>query len=204
LSLPNLYLASASPRRSELLTQLNVQFSVIPQNIPEHRLINENPQEYVERLAIEKALAGLDTLPSDNEIPVLGADTTVVVDGDILGKPQNKVDAMNMLNRLSGRSHRVLSAVAVVGRDNLGQDRLNIRKVVQTNDSRVTFRIITEQEREAYWATGEPGDKAGAYAIQGLAAIFIEKIDGSYSGVMGLPLFETNELLAEFGIQVLL
>ena len=197
--LPDFYLASSSPRRRELLIQLGLQFVVISQDVPEHRLPGESPEDYVQRLALEKARAGFGHLADDILRPVLGADTTVVVDDDILGKPSDKAAALAMLARLSGRSHRVLSAVAVVGRDNLGQNR----ETVCTSESRVTFRVITDEEREAYWVSGEPADKAGAYAIQGLAAVFIERLEGSYSGVMGLPLFETSKLLGEFGIHVL-
>lgn len=203
MPLPDLYLASSSPRRRELLTQLGLQFTVISQAVPEHRPPEESPEDYVQRLALEKARAGFDQLADEVLRPVLGADTTVVVDDDILGKPSGKLEALEMLARLSGRSHRVLSAVAVVGRDNLGQDRPNVKTGVRLSESRVTFRVITEEEREAYWVSGEPTDKAGAYAIQGLAAIFIERLEGSYSGVMGLPLFETSELLGEFGIHAL-
>jgi septum formation protein len=203
MPLPDLFLASSSPRRRELLTQLGLQFTVISQAVPEHRLPEESPEDYVQRLALEKARAGFDQLADEVLRPVLGADTTVVVDDDILGKPSGRLEALEMLARLSGRSHRVLSAVAVVGRDNLGQDRPNVKTGVRLSESWVTFRVITEEEREAYWASGEPADKAGAYAIQGLAAIFIERLEGSYSGVMGLPLFETSELLGEFGIHVL-
>jgi septum formation protein len=130
---------------------------------------------------------------------VLGADTAVVVDDQIMGKPVDEAEALTMLAQLSGRRHRVLSAVAVVGKDNLGQDRAE----VAFSESWVQFRATTEEERLAYWRTGEPADKAGAYGIQGLAALFIERLEGSYSGVMGLPLFETGELLRGFGIQVM-
>ena len=136
---------------------------------------------------------------TDRQRPVLGADTAVVVDNHILGKPADEIAALAMLRQLSGRTHRVLSAVAVVGKDNLGQDRAE----VCLNQSRVSFRRIDEQECLTYWRTGEPTDKAGAYGIQGLAAVFIEHLEGSYSGVMGLPLFETSELLSRFGIEML-
>lgn len=203
MSLPDFYLASSSPRRRELLIQFGLQFVVISQDVPEHRLPGESPEDYVQRLAVEKARAGFGHLADDILRPVLGADTTVVVDDDILGKPSDKAAALAMLAQLSGRSHRVLSAVAVVGRDDLGQNRTNVKIRVRISESRVTFRVITDEEREAYWVSSEPGDKAGAYAIQGLAAVFIERLEGSYSGVMGLPLFETSELLGEFGIHVL-
>jgi septum formation protein len=195
---PQLYLASSSPRRRELLAQLGVDIEVVSQDVSESRLGGESPESYVERLALEKARAGLGGFGDKSFCPVLGADTAVVVDGEVMGKPVDKSDALAMLGQLSGRSHRVLSAVAVVGRDDLGQDRQDVR----VSESRVVFRVITQQECEAYWDTGEPLDKAGAYAIQGLAALFIKRIEGSYSGVMGLPLFETGELLQQFGIEI--
>ncbi len=196
---PQLYLASTSPRRRELLAQLGISVEVVSQDVPENRQGDESPESYVKRLALEKARSGLNGLGGKSLRPVLGADTTVVVENEVLGKPVNKSDALSMLQRLSGRSHRVLSAVAVVGRDDLGQDREEVR----VSESIVLFRAIAEKESEAYWDTGEPSDKAGGYAIQGLAAFFIERIEGSYSGVMGLPLFETGELLQKFGIEIL-
>lgn len=199
MSLPDLYLASASPRRRELLLQIGLSVEVLPQSVPEHLLNGETPEAYVQRLALEKAQAGLAVCDVGGQRPVLGADTAVLVDDTILGKPANEAEALAMLGQLSGRTHRVLSAVAVVGRDNLGQDRAEAR----LSQSQVTFRAITEQERRAYWRTGEPADKAGAYGIQGQAAVFVEHLEGSYSGVMGLPLFETGELLQRFGIKLL-
>jgi septum formation protein len=129
----------------------------------------------------------------NDELPVLGADTVVVIDGMPLGKPQDFMHARQMLRQLSGRMHEVLSAVALVA----------TAEAVAVNRSKVWFRKLGETELEAYWETGEPRDKAGSYAIQGLAAIFIERLDGSYSGVMGLPLYETARLLQDFGFQVL-
>jgi len=199
MPLPDLYLASASPRRRELLLQIGLKVEVVSQSIEEHLLDNESPENYVQRLALEKARAGLLVPDVHQQCPVLGADTAVVMDDRIWGKPANEVAALAMLKQLSGRTHRVLSAVAVVGKDNLGQDRVE----ACMSQSRVRFRHINEQECLAYWRTGEPADKAGAYGIQGLAAIFIEHLEGSYSGVMGLPLFETSELLCRFGIKVL-
>jgi septum formation protein len=195
---PQIYLASSSPRRRELLAQLGISVEVVSQDVPENRRAKEGPESYVKRLALEKAYSGLKGLGGKASLPVLGADTAVVVENKVLGKPTDKADALAMLQRLSGRSHRVLSAVAVVGRDDLGQDREEVR----VSESIVIFRSITEKECEAYWDTGEPSDKAGAYAIQGLAAVFIERLEGSYSGVMGLPLFETGELLQQFGIEI--
>ena len=195
---PQLYLASSSPRRCELLAQLGVRFEVVAQSVPEERLPHESPEAFAQRLAVEKARAGQALLSADINLPVLGADTIVVVDDDILGKPKDKADALAMLAQLSGGSHRVLSAVAVVGRDDMGQDKTMVR----CSESRVRFRALRDGEAEAYWATGEPVDKAGAYGIQGLAAVFIEHLEGSYSGVMGLPLFEAGELLRAFGIEI--
>jgi septum formation protein len=204
-ALPDLYLASASPRRRELLAQIGLRVEVVSQFVPEQWLEGESPEDYVQRLALEKAQAGLATLRKDRQRPVMGADTAVVLDDPaqgpiILGKPADEADALAMLAQLSGRSHRVLSALAVVGKDNLGQDRV----AVSVNQSVVRFRVINEAERRAYWRTGEPADKAGAYGIQGMGALFVERLEGSYSGVMGLPLFETGELLRQFGIDVLL
>jgi septum formation protein len=198
VNLPQIYLASSSPRRRELLAQIGVVVEVVSQDVSENRLDGESPESYVKRLALEKARSGLAGLVDRSFLPVLGADTAVVVENEVLGKPVDKADALAMLQRLSGRSHRVLSAVAVVRRDDLGQDREDVR----LSESVVEFRAITEKECEAYWHTGEPMDKAGAYAIQGLAAVFIDRIEGSYSGVMGLPLFETGELLQLFGIEI--
>lgn len=213
VSLPDIYLASSSPRRRELLDQLGVRFAVVAQDVPEHYASDEAPEDYVQRLALEKARAGWQALPADAiRRPVLGADTAVVVDDTVLGKPADRAAALAMLAMLSGRAHRVLSAVAVVGatvsdvsdggelRQRLGQYRTSVR----LSESRVWFRRIDEQERAAYWASGEPADKAGGYAIQGLGAIFVERLDGSYSGVMGLPLFETAELLQGLGIELLI
>lgn len=185
-----LYLASASPRRRELLLQIGVPHQRLAAPIDESVLPGETPAAYVERLARAKAAAGLAALgPAD--ACVLGADTAVVLDGRILGKPESRDDGLAMLAALSGRSHEVLTAVAVADGE---------RCRAQVVSSRVRFRAIAPAEREAYWATGEPLDKAGGYAIQGLAAIFVAGLEGSYSAVVGLPLAETAALLAEFGI----
>jgi len=199
MSGPHIYLASSSPRRRELLRQLGVSFEVVSQDVSEVRIGDESPEQYVERLALEKANAGLRSLGENHSGIVLGADTAVVVDDDVLGKPEDKAHAIDMLRRLSGRRHRVLSAVALAGCDILGQDR----DLVRLSESYVDFRPITSSECVAYWDTGEPLDKAGAYAIQGQAAVFIRRLEGSYSGVMGLPLFETGELLGQIGIEIL-
>ncbi|WP_371365132.1 nucleoside triphosphate pyrophosphatase [Pseudomonas sp. QL9] len=189
--MPQLYLASSSPRRRELLTQIGLSFNLVSGNVDETPLPDEAPAVYVERLARCKAQAGLTMLAQRPDVCVLGADTAVVLDGRILGKPKDREDALAMLQALSGREHQVLTAVAVVDRD-----RCEVRVV----SSDVSFRAISEAEAEAYWDTGEPHDKAGGYAIQGLAAIFVKRVEGSYSAVVGLPLCETAELLADFAI----
>lgn len=183
-------LASRSPRRRELLQQIAVNFRVVDVDVDERRLADETAGRYVARLALEKARAG--RLISAG-LPVLGADTAVVCGDDVLGKPADRADAMRMLQLLSGRTHQVLTAVALADGD----------EAVSVNSSSVTFRTLTEGERAAYWASGEPADKAGGYAIQGLAAMFISRIEGSYSGVMGLPLYETAALLQAAGIDLL-
>lgn len=187
----DIYLASASPRRRELLDQLGVKYELLAVNIDEVRQAGETPEDFVQRMAVEKAMAGLQTAPDDTR-PVMGADTVVVLDAVLMGKPQDREDGIAMLQQLSGRSHRVISAVALVGPRTGGQ------AIVRLNASNVTFRDLSQAECEAYWETGEPADKAGAYAIQGQAAAFITRLEGSYSGVMGLPLYETAELLQTY------
>lgn len=198
-----LYLASASPRRRELLLQIGVPHRRVDAPIDESVLPGETPAAYVERLARAKAAAGLAVLGGSaaagahgapygsSEACVLGADTAVVLDGRILGKPQDRADGLAMLAALSGRSHEVLTAVAVSD---------GTRCAARVVSSRVHFRALAEAEQQAYWDTGEPLDKAGGYAIQGLAAIFVDRLEGSYSAVVGLPLAETAALLAEFGV----
>ena len=189
-----LYLASGSPRRRELLTQIGVPFSTVSAAIDETPFPNESPGAYVERLARAKALAGREQLRASlahNHFCVLGADTAVVLDDRILGKPVDQADALAMLMGLSGREHEVLTAVALND-----TERCETRVV----RSRVTFRAISEDEAGRYWASGEPHDKAGGYAIQGLAAVFVAHLNGSYSAVVGLPVCETAELLGHFGI----
>lgn len=185
-----LHLASASPRRRELLLQIGVPHRRVDAPIDESVLPGEGAAAYVERLARAKAAAGLAALGAADAC-VLGADTAVVLDGRILGKPADRAEGLAMLAALSGRNHEVLTAVAVAD-----GSRCRARVV----SSRVHFRTLAEAEREAYWATGEPLDKAGGYAIQGFAAIFVDRLEGSYSAVVGLPLAETAQLLAEFGI----
>ncbi|MNF44096.1 Maf-like protein YhdE [compost metagenome] len=185
-----LYLASASPRRRELLLQIGVPHRRVAAPIDESVLPDETPAAYVERLARAKAAAGLAALGLEDAC-VLGADTAVVLEGRILGKPLDRADGMAMLAALSGRTHEVLTAVAVAD---------GARCRAQVVSSRVHFRPIAAAEQQAYWNTGEPLDKAGGYAIQGLAAIFVDRLEGSYSAVVGLPLAETAALLGEFGI----
>ena len=187
---PKLLLASQSPRRRELLEQIGVKFSVSIQDIDESRRIDEKPIDLVVRLAEQKATACLNKTRDINSV-VLASDTIVVLGEEVFGKPQGKFDAVRMLLRLSGKRHRVLTAVSVMCH---GKSKTICSETV------VTFRTITTVEAEDYWKSGEPRGKAGAYAIQGFGAIFIHSIKGSYSGVMGLPLFETAELLREFGI----
>lgn len=189
-----LYLASGSPRRRELLSQIGVPFTPVAASIDETPLDAEPADVYVERLAREKAAAGLAVLRAsgvEGHLAVLGADTAVVLDGQILGKPQGQADALAMLAALSGREHDVLTAVAVTD----GERCLSVNVA-----SRVSLRPISPEQALAYWASGEPQDKAGSYAIQGLAAIFVKALQGSYSAVVGLPLSETAELLEQFAI----
>ena len=186
-----LYLASGSPRRRELLTQIAVPFLTQIAPIDENALPGESPIAYVERLARGKAQAGLAALTDTADAVVLGADTAVVLDGRILGKPTDRADALATLSALSGRTHEVLTAVALVSRE---------RQASRVVTSQVSFRVLSQAEIEAYWASGEPQDKAGCYGIQGLAAVFVGQLQGSYSAVVGLPLCETAALLAEFAI----
>lgn len=182
-------LASISPRRRELLSQIGVPHLVTGADIDESVLPGEPPGAYVTRLAREKALAIRRT---GQQLPVLAADTTVVVDGSIFGKPRDQAHAIDMLSRLAGRAHEVLTAVALANSQGVSE---------RLSSSTVRFRPISPAECVAYWETGEPRDKAGGYAIQGLGAVFVESLSGSYSAVMGLPLFETGELLQAAGIQ---
>lgn len=184
-------LASASPRRQELLQQIGVPFQVVNHRIEEALLAGETPEAYVTRLAFEKAQSVLDHLPTEQNPVVLGADTAVVCEQTMLGKPADQADAMRMLRLLSGRKHQVFSSVALVSRQ---------QREVALSTTEVEFRVLESEELESYWRSGEPRDKAGAYAIQGLAAVFVKSLNGSYSGVMGLPLYETAQLLNRFGV----
>jgi len=191
-----IYLASRSPRRAELLQQIGLNFTVLPSDIDETPLLNELSHEYVVRLAAEKAQACFAKLQMDqaNLYPVLAADTTVSVDGRILGKPQDDDDAFQMLSSLAGRWHEVHTGIAVATIS-------GVKTAIST--TRVEMPKLSDKKILAYVATGEPRDKAGAYGIQGLASTMIKRIEGSYSGVMGLPIYETAMLLEQAGIRVL-
>jgi len=190
-----IYLASASPRRQELLYQLGLEFQVMPSNIQEVRLPGETPRDYVRRVAADKARAVAEQVRERglDEQPVLGADTEVVIDGEILGKPRDRRHARRMLAQLAGRSHDVFSALCLLMPDGM-QEALS--------ESQVTFAPLMADEIERYVATGEADDKAGGYAIQGRAAGYIRRLEGSYSGVMGLPLYELREAMMRAGLAV--
>ncbi|MDR6840169.1 Maf family protein [Pseudoxanthomonas sacheonensis] len=187
-----LYLASKSPRRAELLARLGLDFGVLDLDIPEHRQPNEPAEEYVRRVAREKAGAGLLTVMSVPQALVLGADTEVILDDEVFGKPRDAADAAAMLRRLSGRTHQAVTAVSLVNAS---------REAQAVSVSEVSFAELGEDEIAAYVATGQADGKAGAYGIQGAAERFVRHLSGSYSGVMGLPLFETSRLLKSFGVQ---
>lgn len=190
-SRPLLHLASSSPRRQAILEALGLEFSVKVVEIDECRLADEMPQQMVLRLAVAKAFAA----EVNASQLVIGADTAVVLDGEVLGKPRGQDDAVAMLLRLSGRSHCVLTGVALRGPNGM-------QTALSTTD--VNFRQISPHEALSYWQSGEPCDKAGAYGIQGLGGAFVESIKGSYSGVVGLPVYETTQLLRQAGIDVLM
>lgn len=182
-----LYLASGSPRRRELLTLLGVPFEVLKTEVEEQRHPEESAQEYVRRLAEDKARAGVRVAPQD--LPVLGADTIVVLNEQVLEKPRDKAHAQQILSALSGQQHQVITAVSLA-------DRQDILSAMVVTD--VTFRVLSQLEISDYIATGEPMDKAGAYGIQGKGGCFVRSITGSYHAVVGLPLVETHELLSNF------
>jgi len=186
-----LHLASKSPRRRELLGRLGLAFGVLDLDIPEQRAPGEGPVDYVRRVAREKAGAGLLRVAAVPDAVVLGADTEVILDDHVFGKPCDAEDAAAMLRRLSGRTHDVVSAVSLVSA---------AREAQAVSVSQVTFGALSEDDIAAYVATGEPMGKAGAYAIQGGGEAFIRHLSGSCSGVMGLPLFETVGLLRQFGV----
>ena len=183
----SLYLASGSPRRQELLTQLGVSFERIVTGIEEKRAEGESAQQYVSRLAREKAQAGVASVPRD--LPVLEADTIVILNGEVLEKPRDADHAARTLHKMSGQTHQVMTAVALA-------DRQHVLDCLVVTE--VTFRVLTDDDIAAYIASGEPMDKAGAYGIQGLGGCFVRKINGSYHAVVGLPLVETYELLSNF------
>lgn len=184
-----LYLASSSPRRLALMRQIRLDPQVISLSVDESRLPNESIESYVRRLAVEKAQAGFDSVP-EKTAWVIGGDTVVALGDEDLGKPRNKAEYLRMLTLLSGNAHQVLTGVAVV-HDGVVHSTVN--------SSQVVFGEIPSVELEAYWATGEPKDKAGGYGIQGYAAKWVKHIEGSYTGIMGLPLYELAQLLKEAG-----
>ncbi len=191
-----LVLASQSPRRRQLLAQIGMDFTVMPAELDERPHPGETAEDHVRRLAAEKARVVFDSPTVEGGCLVMAADTVVVIDGDILGKPIERADGIAMLGRLSGRPHTVLTALHLIGPGGVERARLNCNEV--------GFRALVPGEAEAYWETGEPADKAGGYAIQGLGAIFIESIRGSYTGIMGLPLHDVSVLLSHYGIKLLL
>lgn len=184
-------LASASPRRRELLEQIGITAIVQAVDIDESKKSDESVIQYVQRLAMEKAESGFATIKNPQKLPVLGSDTIVEIDGIVLGKPRHRQQAKEMLQQLSAQKHTVHTSVAIVTVEN---------KIIDTSSTEVYFNKLDEQEIDNYVATGEADDKAGSYAIQGLAAQFVKNINGSFSGVMGLPLFETVQLLKQCGI----
>jgi septum formation protein len=189
---PDIHLASSSPRRREILDVMGVTFTHAGVDIDESRKDGEAVTDMALRLAREKALAVDDALASG--LPILAADTIVVLGDRVFGKPASESDALAMLEALSGRTHRVITAIAL---------RTPDRLLASLSDTEVRFRDISPEEALAYWQSGEPADKAGAYAIQGIGGIFVESVNGSYSGVVGLPVFETSRLLEEAGIRLL-
>lgn len=187
-----LYLASKSPRRRELLAQIGVPFELLSVNVPEEKAPGESADTYVSRLSQQKAQAGVALL-KQSDACILGADTIVVQGEQVLEKPQNVQQGVAMLMQLSERQHQVYTAIAVAQGD---------RCLTRLCKTSVYFRSISEQEAHAYWLTGEPCDKAGGYGIQGFGSVFVERIEGSYSNVVGLPLFELHELLREFDVPI--
>ena len=181
-----IYLASASPRRAELLRQIGVEFRVHAVDLDETRLPDEPDRDYVCRIARDKAIRAAEELSGQDDSVILAADTAISLDGDIIGKPADRAQCCATLSRLSAREHLVLSAVALA--TPRGTE-------LRLSENKVSFRSLSAEEISLYCASDEPMDKAGAYAIQGKAAMFIEHLEGSYSAVMGLPLFETAELL---------
>ena len=199
----DLYLASKSPRRKELLLAMGLSIRCVPADLDEEIQKHETPENYVQRLALEKAKSAFCKSPDRIQgVPFLGADTIVVCENEIFGKPQDKIDAFQMWNKMSGTQHTVLTAVSVIGENVSSNDKaeqpFTIHSALSSN--RVNFKKISLEEMENYWRTGEPQDKAGGYGIQGKASAWVVSIEGSYSGIMGLPLFETNQCLMSFGL----
>ncbi len=194
-----IYLASRSPRRSQLLEQIGVRHHVLvapsPEGDDEPRLPQESPADYVARTAREKAIRGRQMVEEQGlaDYPLLAADTTVILGDDILGKPQSRNEAIAMLHRLSGTRHEVRTALALVHNETV---------IEAVSVTQVYFAPLSVQQIERYCDTGEPFDKAGAYGIQGPAGVFVERIEGSYTGVMGLPVYETAQLLRHAGIEL--
>jgi len=186
------YLASSSPRRADLLRQLGISFEIVVPHVDESPLYSESPDAYVKRISAAKARHVGNN--ADPDLPIVAADTVVVLKGKLMGKPRDRDHGLEMLGLLSGNTHQVMSAVSLCQGDVLE---------TVTTETLVHFRQLTRDEREKYWQTGEPRDKAGGYGIQGLGAVFVESIQGSYSGVVGLPLMETAELLRRFGVDCL-
>ena len=199
MTAPVVILASASPRRTELLRQIGIAHRVVPAHIDERRAAGELIEDCIRRLArskaleVQVALSAVAGTAAAGELVALGAETAVVIDDELLGKPRDRAEALAMLARLSGRWHDVLTAVALASAAGM---RCSVSR------SEVRFRALTERECAHYCDSGEPYDKAGAYAIQGLGAVFVQELRGSYSGVVGLPLFETGRLLSEAGVPV--
>jgi septum formation protein len=188
-----IYLASSSPRRAELLHQIGVQFMVLAVDVDESPLVSETPEQYVRRVAKAKADAAGHAVDEEG-IPILAADTTIAIDNEIVGKPHDPAHCRCILSKLSGRTHQVFTCIAF---------RYQRQTRLTLSLNQVRFRVIEEKEVAAYCASNEPLDKAGAYAIQGKAAIFVENLEGSYSSVMGLPLFETAKILQQADITVM-
>lgn len=189
-----IYLASASPRRAQLLRQIEIEFQLLPVDIDESSNLHEPADAYVERMARSKAVAGCEMLQKHAEPAiVLAADTIITLDGKIIGKPVDRDHCRQILTMLSGRQHEVKTAIAVATKEDV---------LTRISTSQVCFKTLSDREIEQYCASDEPLDKAGGYAIQGKAAVFVRHLSGSYSSVMGLPLYETAELLNQFGVSV--
>lgn len=200
MTVPQIYLASQSPRRRALIEQMGIRYQALDIAVDENPQPGETPAAFVARVACEKAQTGW-RMVAGQSIPVIGADTCIVLDRQIIGKPENRAQGIQLLKRYSGRSHEVLTGIAIVGPET-AKHRAAVVQHTRVNTSVVTFRVLSDYECEQYWQTGEPAGKAGGYAIQGRAAAFIAKLEGSYSAVMGLPLFEFAELISLFGIGI--